>query len=183
MPIKNYINEIYDALDALFKSQQVKDFFAANGLDAIKYVAYSVDQFKDPENFNPFDCPALFFDVENVDWAQRGKKRQTGAATIALYVVQKTLHNTAKGGGFSDKTAKMLAYPDIINQLITNLLDTNNEYFGSWQRIQAATVQKDKAIYVFGLKYRVTVTDNLELTVPLVSNVQGKPDAYSISKY
>jgi len=182
MPIKTYITAIYDALDELFKSQQIIDFFTANELEKIKYVAYSTDQFKEPENFNPFECPALFFDVENVDWQQKGKKRQTGIATIALYVVQKTLHNTAKGGLFADKTAKMLAYPDIINQIITNLLDTNNEYFSSWQRIQAANVQKDKAIYVFGLKYRVTVTDNLELSTPLVSNVQGKPELYTINK-
>jgi hypothetical protein len=170
--------DLYEAIEARLASPEAAAVLSQDSLTPVRCVAPYFGQYLEEEEHPPFECPAVFVDVEAVDWANAGCGSQQGAADIALHLVLHTLASTARPAGGPSAAARMLhAWPARLHQI---LADLEGPSFGKLMRVRQESMAKDKSRYAIIIRYRCSVRDNLPNR--LASAAHGRPDSYAILK-
>jgi len=142
--------------------------FTGKGLEPIQHFDLFKGQYINPEMFQIYLTPALFYEY-SVTWTDSGKQIQQGTCTVRVHLVTEILAESSDGSPDQEEALKIFDFYTLVNCLLHGL---ETEEFTPLLRKSEEPDLSPTSVYVHIIEYECTVTDTTTERMRQYINVQ-----------
>ncbi|MDE5525682.1 hypothetical protein [Elizabethkingia meningoseptica] len=129
-------------------SEETKDLYRAKGIVPVQHIDFYAGQDQDPEYFEYFPCPAIFFSW-SIDY-----KQKPAVATVTFRLLYEQLRDTSSQGKNTQEALKFLDFIEITDNVLHNLESTHTGKLElASEDLQIEPVITDEYILVYQCSY------------------------------
>jgi hypothetical protein len=130
------------AIKAAFETPETIDLFEAAAIPIVKHIDKFRGQPLNPEQFEYFELPALFYELK-IDWSKSGKQ-YTGTMNCGFHIVQDATWETSSISTNMDEGLKQITLLNLVRHVLDNIQSANT---GKLTRLSDLTVDSGVTIY------------------------------------